>query len=350
MSTEMKQFVANMGEMFANMGEMKNALADIQTKFATMGTGGGNAPHEMKAQTDALRKYMQTGEIKAGQSINDGPSGGYLVPPFLVKELWDRLIDYTSIRSYAKVINIPEGAIAKVPVDKTPASAQWVGETQKREDTADNKFGIVDIGLEGVATVQSITRDLLSSSYYPFEQHVIGRGFEELVIAESLAFVDGDGFKKPLGLFSDKDVKTIKTTDTGKIGIDDLLDMTAEVPIVARSNACFIMDPKTLVGIRKLKDADGQYLWQPPVQAGHPSVFAGYPVLEVVRDPNAKSFAKQKVLFGDLRNYMIVDHAQNELIRDDFSAKRDNKVEFMIQKRVGGAIIRPDAFVKLEVK
>lgn len=352
--TEMKEFVGNLKSMYGDVieiksgiGKMEDAIAEIQRKGVHVALGDGPTPEERKAAMEGLRKYMADG-VKTS-TINDGPSGGYLAPTFLVREVWDRMIDFLDFRKYATVMTISEGAVTQIPVDKSPVSGGWVGETELRKEDA-TRFGLTNIGLNNVYTLVPVSRNLLNSAWVDFEQNVVQGGLENLRALESYAIFDGDGHQKPLGIFADESVKTVKTANAGKIGLNDLFDLKAELPSKARDEAVFLMDYKTMTAIRKLKDADGQYLWQPSLQAGMPPTFDGTPVIEAPRDETSKSFTKRKVAVGRAKDYVIAQYEGIEIIRDDVTRKNTGIVEFLVEKRVGGAIVRPDAFAVLEVR
>ena len=127
---------------------------------------------------------------------------------------------------------------------------------------------------------------------------------------------------------------------------DVLIDLIYSVRAGYRANAHFVMNRSTQAEIRKLKDADGHYIWQPATSPGVAPTLHGFPVSEAEDMPDiaADSFA---LAFGDFRRgYLIVDRLGIRVLRDPYSSKP--YVLFYTTKRVGGGIQDFDAIKLLK--
>jgi len=177
---------------------------------------------------------------------------------------------------------------------------------------------------------------------------------------EGTAFVNGDGTNKPKGFLSYTIVAEASWawTKIGYVATGTAGDFDADAPIDAvidlvyalksgyRQNGNFVMNRKTQAKVRKLKDADGQYLWSPPTQVGGRASLLTYPVVEAEDMPDIAANA-YAIAFGDFRRgYLVVDRAGVRVLRDPFSAKP--YVLFYTTKRVGGGVQDFDAIKLLK--
>ena len=161
-----------------------------------------------------------------------------------------------------------------------------------------------------------------------------------------MAFISGDGVDKPRGFMDHPKVENGSwawgslgyraTGLAGDLSADDIVDLVYALAAPYRANASFVMNSKTAGRIRKLKDADGRFLWSDGLAAGEPAQLMGYPVLvaEDMPDVATDSFA---LAFGDFRaGYTVAERPDLRILRDPFSAKPH--VLFYATKRVGGDV------------
>ncbi|MCB1386552.1 MAG: phage major capsid protein [Nitratireductor sp.] len=172
---------------------------------------------------------------------------------------------------------------------------------------------------------------------------------------ESTAFITGDGVNKPKGLLDNPAVAEtawswgnlgyVPTGTDGAFAASDASDVLVDTIYALkagyRQNANWLLNRRTQAEIRKLKDADGNYLWQPPATAGEKAMLMGFPVTEAEDMPDIASDSLS-IAFGDFaRGYLIVDRAGVRVLRDPYSAKP--YVLFYTTKRVGGGVQDFDA-------
>jgi HK97 family phage major capsid protein len=294
-------------------------------------------------------KKMFDDYVRKGMSINNGPSGGYLVHPDYLAYVMEKVRDIDEIRANATVLSTSSSSL-EIPVEDGDAGLTWVQETESRSETAAPTFGKVIIPVNEAQAKVRVTRTMRQDTAFSIDTYVTSKLIGRLMRGEAKAFVDGDGFSKPHGLWSNSDIETVVSGAAAALTIDGLLDLTAEVPWAMDSECKFIMNKKTEVGVRKLKDTTGQPLWNPSLIAGMPPTFAGY---ALVKAPSAPDVAANTfpVMFGALKDYVIVDRKGVEMIMDEISEslRAKNLVEFEFDTRIGGAVVMPGSFAKLKI-
>lgn len=299
---------------------------------------------EVKKMFDYIRNTKS-------MAVNDGPSGGYLVHTEYLNYVFEKVRDVDEIRANATVLTTGTSALG-IPTEDQDAGLEWVGETEDRPETDAPSFGQVNIPVTEAHAKIRMTRIMRDDASFDVESYITRKLINRITRGEGKAFVNGKGTTVPEGLWACSKIGSIESTATaGSISADDLLDMTAEVPWALESECAFIMNKRTEVAIRKLKDSDGQYLWNPSLIDGMPSTFGGY---RIVKAPSAPDIASSAfpVMYGALQDYAIVDRQGVELIVDETSATLRSKgqIEYQFNCRLGAAVVQPDSFIKLEVQ
>jgi HK97 family phage major capsid protein len=205
------------------------------------------------------------------------------------------------------------------------------------------------------------TQPLLDDSAVNIDEWLAAEIDTAFAEQEGAAFVSGDGTNKPKGFLSYTPVAE-SAWEWGKLGFvitgeaadfpaadpsDKLLDLIYSLKSGYRQNGTFVMNRRTQAAIRKMKDENGIYLWQPPAQAGGQASLMGFPLVEAEEMPDigAGTFP---VAFGDFRRgYLVVDRMGVRVLRDPYSAKP--YVLFYVTKRVGGGVQDFDAIKLLKV-
>ncbi|MBL1406832.1 MAG: phage major capsid protein [Rhizobiales bacterium] len=315
----------------------------------------------MVEHKNAFNNYIRSGkendlrsfEEKA-MSYTSDPDGGYLVPDETASEIGRRLAQISPIRSVAG-IRVVSSAMYKKPFAITGPSTGWVAETAVRPQTAAPALSELQFPTMELYAMPAATSSLLEDSAINIDQWIA----EEVEIAfaeqESAAFINGDGVNQPKGILTNTVVDegswawgALGYVPTGADGdfatsdaSDTLVDTIYSLKAGYRQNANWLMNRRTQADIRKLKDADGNYLWQAPSVAGEKAMLMGFPVLEAEDMPDVASDSLS-VAFGDFnRGYLVVDRAGVRVLRDPFSAKP--YVLFYTTKRVGGGVQDFDA-------
>ena len=295
---------------------------------------------------DALRGLMA--EEKA-MSTAVAADGGYLVDPQTADRVASVLNGAGSIRSVANVVNV-EATAYDVLVDHTDMGAGWANETAAAAETGTPQFDRINIPLHELSALPKASQRLLDDSAFDVEGWLAGRIADKFARAEGESFIIGDGVDKPKGFLThqmtDNDawlwgrIGYVPTGATGDFNVADpadaIVDLVYALGARYRANANFVMNSKTAGAVRKMKDADGRFLWSDGLVAGEPARLMGYPVLiaEDMPDimPNSPAIA-----FGDFAaGYTIAERPDLRILRDPFSAKPN--VLFYATKRVGGDV------------
>jgi HK97 family phage major capsid protein len=309
----------------------------------------------------AFESYVRRGdeaglrgvEAKAMSYASD-PDGGFLVPDAIDTEIGRRLSELSPIRSLATVRQV-SGAVLKKPFALAGMAAGWVGETDARPQTATPQLAELQFPTMELYAMPAATASLLEDSAIDIDGWIAAEVETAFAEQEGAAFVNGDGVNKPTGFLSyqvvDEDAWAwgkLGYVATGTAGgfdaaapSDVLIDTIYALKAGYRQNASFVMNRKTQAAIRKVKDADGNYIWQPPATAGARAALMGFPLVEAEDMPDMAADA-MAIAFGDFRRgYMVVDRTGVRVLRDPYSAKP--YVLFYTTKRVGGGVQDFDA-------
>lgn len=308
------------------------------------------APHQK-----AFNAYLRSGEDDglrglelAGKSMSTAVNsdGGYLVDPQTSDAVQSVLHSTASIRAIASVVNV-EATSFDVLVDHTDVGAGWATETGSQSETDTPQIDRITIPLHELSALPKASQRLLDDSAFDIEGWLAGRIADKFARAEAAAFINGNGQDKPRGILDhakvDNDVWTwgnigyVPTGIDGDIGGGDaIVDVVYALGAQYRANASFVMNSKTAGLVRKLKDADGRFLWSDGLAAGEPARLMGYPVVVAEDMPDAASDA-YAIAFGDFNSgYTIAERPDLRVLRDPFSAKPH--VLFYATKRVGGDV------------
>lgn len=345
-----KEAKSAIADQKASIEKLKAAVDDLDIKMAKNGQFVASRKQvfetpEVKKMFDYIRNTTKS------MAVNDGPSGGYLVHTDYLNYVFEKVRDVDEIRANATVLTTGSSAL-EIPTEGQDAGLEWVGETEERPETDAPTFGKVNIPVTEAHAKIRMTRIMRDDASFDVESYITRKLIDRIARGEGQAFINGKGTTVPEGLWACSKIGSIESTATaGSIGADDLLDMTAEVPWALESECAFIMNKRTEVAIRKLKDSDGQYLWNPSLIDGMPSTFGGY---RIVKAPSAPDIASSAfpVMYGALKDYAIVDRQGVELIVDETSASLRSKgqIEYQFNCRLGAAVVQPASFVKLEVQ
>lgn len=320
---------------------------------APNGGKDGGQPNEKKT---AFFKFMREGKTaltpEEQKALVSDATGQILIPEELESEIYRELPKITIIRSLATVRQTRSDRIRRRSL--TEVTVGWgkleTG-TAITESTmtpgeefqyVEDLYGLTKIGEDELMDTDVALESIITDSF--------SRAIAE---AEDTAFVVGTGHanKQPEGILNSS-VTTVNAGQVGAIKADDILKLIYEVPAQYRRNGVLIVNSKTELALRLLKDSNGQYLWQPSLQTGTPATFAGYPIYnqeDVPQIPAAGTAAKVAI-FGDIRSgYRIVDRLGMTVKRLTELYAEAGLVGFKVHYRVGGGVIRPDALRILNV-
>jgi HK97 family phage major capsid protein len=292
-------------------------------------------------------------ETKA-MSVGSNPDGGYTVPVEIETMIGERLNAISPIRQIAGVREI-SGNVYKKPFMTTGPAVGWVGETDARTQTATSTLDALSFPAMELYAMPAATATLLEDSAVNIDQWLAGEVEQVFAQQEGAPFVNGDGTNKPKGFLQYTTVANASWA-WGNVGYiasgaagafpasnpsDVLVDLIYAVKAGYRQNGVFVMNRKTQAAIRKFKDGQGNYLWQPPAQADGRATLMTFPIVEAEDMPDIAANSLS-IAFGDFkRGYLIVDRQGVRVLRDPFTAKP--YVLFYTTKRVGGGVQDFDA-------
>lgn len=279
--------------------------------------------------------------------VSDDTQGGYLAPPEFTTEVDKNIVQFSPVRQAARVGQTASGSVI-VPKRTGRPTGGWVGETETRPST-ESAYGQAEIPIDEYACYVDVSNKLLEDAAVDVGAEVAFDLAEEFGRGEGVAFVSGDGNKKPLGFMSDTNLLYTPGTDASLIKPDGLIDLFYAVAPFYRQRGTFMMNGSTLAAIRKLKDSQNQYLWQPGLAAGQPETILGRPVVEAVDMPDIATNS-YPVVFGDFAlGYRIYDRIAFSLLRDPYSLATTGMTRFHARRRVGGRVVRSEALRKLKI-
>lgn len=307
------------------------------------------APHQK-----AFNAYVRSGDDDAlrgldmeGKSLSTSVNsdGGYLVDPQTADTVKSVLKSTASIRSIANVVNVEANSF-DVLIDHTDVGAGWADETTATAETGTPSIDRISIPLHELSALPKASQRLLDDSAFDIEGWLAGRIADKFARAEADAFINGDGSDKPRGFLNHTAVENdswnwgnigyVASGVAGGVDADDIVDLVYALGAQYRANGNFVMNSKTAGVIRKLKDADGRFLWSDGLAAGEPARLMGYPVVIAEDMPDAATDS-YSIAFGDFAaGYTVAERPDLRVLRDPFSAKPH--VLFYATKRVGGDV------------
>jgi HK97 family phage major capsid protein len=346
-------------EVKTKLQQQEERLSMLNTK--TMSTGRPalsaaaleEAPHQK-----AFAAYLRSGDddglrglVLEGKAMNTqvAAEGGYLVDPQTSEAIRGVLKATASIRQIANVVNV-EATSFDVLVDHTEMGSGWASETAALTESNTPQIDRISIPLHELSAMPKASQRLLDDSAFDIEGWLAQRIADKVARAEAAAFVAGDGIDKPKGFLTHGKVAEsawawgnlgyVATGNDGDFATvnasDAIVDLVYALDAEYRANGAFVMNSKTAGAVRKMKDADGRFLWSDSLQAGEPARLMGYPVLIAEDMPDIAS-GTYAIAFGDFKyGYTVAERPDLRVLRDPFSAKPH--VLFYASKRVGGDV------------
>lgn len=329
-------------------------IAALETRLNRPGTQQETTDQRTDEQR-AFGVYLRRGDAGLSEverralTVGNDTSAGFLAPEQYGSEILKTLAEYSPIRNYAKVVQI-SGPEIRYPKRLTGTNADWVAEIANRVESTPT-YDQVTLTPYELATFVEVSKQLLEDAAYDVEGEIRDAVAEDFGQKEGAAFINGNGTGKPRGILQATGIAEVVSghaTTLGSAPGDLLIDLMAKLPTAHANNGAWTMNRLTLAAVRKLKDAQGAYLWQPSIQAGQPSTLLGRPVIEAVDMPNVGAGAFP-IVFGDWSGYRIVDRVGLSILTDPFTRAKNGITVFHARKRVGGDVTHADKFVKLKI-
>ena len=309
----------------------------------------GRASSAYKAAFWKAMKSKNVFEVHNALQVSTDTEGGYLVPDEFERTLIEALEEENIFRQLATIITTSSGD-RKIPVVATKGSASWVDEEGAIPE-ADDAFGQVSIGAYKLATIIKVSEELINDSVFNLEQYIAKEFGRRIGVKEEEAFFIGDGTGKPTGIFNATGGAGVgvTTASASAITIDEIMDLFYSLKSPYRKNAVFVTNDATVKSIRKLKDGNGQYLWQPSVTAGQPDTILNRPLKTSAYVPGIAAAAKT-IAFGDFSYYWVADRQGRSFQRLNELYAATGQVGFKATQRVDGKLILAEAVKVLQMK
>ena len=300
----------------------------------------GRATDEYK---NAMLSAMRSNFRNISNVLQEGvdSDGGYLVPEEYDSRLIDVLEEENIMRSLATTITT--SGQHKINIAATKPAAAWIEEGGALS-FGDATFDQIYLDAYKLHVAIKVTEELLYDNAFNLESYIITQFGKALGNAEEDAFLNGDGKGKPIGIFDSKGGGNVLGTLTAAIKSDDMLDLVYGLKRPYRKSSSFIMNDSTLALLRKLKDNNGAYIWQPSYKENEPDRVLGYAV-------NTSPYAPTNAIaFGDYSYYNIGDRGSRSFaeLRELFAG--NGMVGFVAKERVDGKLILPEAVQILKLK
>ena len=310
-------------------------------------TGRASAEYR-RSFWNAMRSKLPSHGVMDALQVGTDSEGGYLVPDEFEHTLVEALEEENFFRGIATVIQTSSGD-RKIPVVATKGTASWIDEEGAYPES-DDSFGQVSIGAYKVATMLKVSDELLNDSVFDLEAYISKEFGRRIGTKEEEAFFTGDGKGKPTGIFNAAGgASDGVTTAAAGITFDDVMDLFYAVKSPYRKKAVWVLNDTTVKALRKLKDNNGNYIWQPSVQAGQPDMILNRPYHTSAYVPEVAAGAKV-MAFGDFSYYWIADRQGRSFKRLNELFAANGQVGFLASQRVDGKLILSEAVKTMAIK
>ena len=357
--SRMESEITDLGKEISRMERLEAMDKEMSRATSTPLTAKPEAP---KAETKSGRasdaykdafwnhaRKRDSYEIRNALQVGTDTEGGYLVPDTFEKKLITTLEEENVIRKHAHVFTTSSGS-HKIPVVSTRGTAAWVDEEGQIPES-DDAFGQQLIGAHKISTLIKVSEELLNDSAFDLENYFATEFARRIGNAEEAAFLTGNGSGKPTGILADIGGAEIGVTAASETAItaDEIIDLFYSLKSPYRKKAIWVLNDRTIKAIRKLKDSNGQYLWQPALHEGEYDTILGKRIYTSPFAPEIGAGAKT-IAFGDFSYYWIGDRQGVAFKRLNERYAETGQVGFLASKRVDAKLVLPEAIKVLQQK
>ncbi|MBE7727949.1 MAG: phage major capsid protein [Enterocloster citroniae] len=361
--TKMEQEITDMGKEIERLERQEALDAELNRPVNRPLTAkpGGRADMDGEDKTgrasddyrknfwNAMRSKAPMPDVTNALQIGTDSEGGYLVPDEYERTLVEALEEENVFRQMAKVIQTSSGD-RKIPVVASKGTASWIDEEGAFPES-DDSFGQVSIGAYKLGTMIKVSEELLNDSVFDLQSYISREFARRIGAKEEEAFFTGNGTGKPLGILAATGGAETGVTAASATAVtaDELIDLFYSLKSPYRKKSVWVLNDSTIKSIRKLKDTNGQYLWQPSLVAGTPDTILGRPVKTSAYMPAIAAGAKS-IAFGDFSYYWIADRQGRSFKRLNELFAATGQVGFLASQRVDGRLILAEAVKVLAQK
>ena len=357
----MEEEIVNLGKEIERREKMdafeKELNASVNTPLVSKPEAGKLDEKKGRA-SDTYRKafwnqlrdsHSLSPELRNALQEGTDSEGGYLVPDEFEHTLIQALNDTNIIRNHARVITTSNG-LHKIPVVTAHGSASWIEEEGAYQES-DETFGQVSLDAHKVGTLIKVSEELLQDSAFDLEGYITTEFARRIGDKEEEAFLTGNGTHKPTGILNATGGADVGVTAAAVAAItsDELMDLYYSLRAPYRKNAIWILNDSTVKAVRKLKDLNGQYLWQPAIRDGEVNTILGRPYYTSQFMPELAE-GNKTILFGDLSYYWIGDRQGISFKRLNELYAGNGQVGFLASKRLDGRLTLSESIKVLKQK
>jgi len=352
-----------LGRMNSSIDSQKSRISSLETAYLRPGASKSfdqpynNAVMEYK---DAFNQYIRRGTEddlayfeKKALSVGSDPDGGYMVTPQISNKIVETVFETSPMRQLSSVETISSDVL-EIIEDNDEAAAGWTAsETSVVTETATPTVGKKVIAAHELVAQPKATQKLIDDSSIDIESWLSGKLTDVFVRKENTAFISGTGTGQPTGILTYAagtawgQVEQVNTGVDASITADSLIDLFFSLKEEYVAHATFLMNRATAQQVRLLKDANGQYLWNPGLSSSSPDTLLGLPVKQAADMPSPASGSLSIALADFKRAYQIVDRTGVRILRDPYTEKPF--VKFYATKRVGGDVTNFEAIKLLNL-
>lgn len=357
---KMESDISNMGKQISRLERQAEVDRELSAAVNTplvskpeMGAAKdeptGRAGKEYTTNFWNMMRYPEmTPVMRNALQIGADSEGGFIVPEELERKLIEALEEENVFRPLATVIRTSHGD-RKIPIVQATGEAAWLEEEALYQES-DDVFGQMSLNAYKLGTLVKVSEELLNDSAFDLESFISRQFARRIGAKEEEAFIAGDGINKPTGILNDTNGAQIGVTTSGATPtFDEVIDLYYSLKKPYRKNAVWLCNDSSIKALRKLKDQNGNYLWQPAIVGGTPDTILGCKLVTSTAMPGFEAGAKA-IAFGDFSYYWIADRQNRSFKRLNELYAATGQVGFIGSQRVDGKLTLPEAVKVLQVK
>ncbi|MGD9471765.1 MAG: phage major capsid protein [Novosphingobium sp.] len=345
----------------SDVDEVKARLDRVSRAASRPALDGLRRDTEVKGFVDLYLRQGRAAEVKSLTAASNA-DGGYAVPREIDAMIASALKEISPIRALAQVVQTGSAGYRKL-VSTGGTASGWVSEAAARTETDTPQFAEVAPPTGELYANPAASQTMLDDAAFDLEGWLASEIAMEFARAEGAAFINGTGVDQPLGFLSSPvsalgdgtrafgSLQYVGSGNATGFGADPdsrLIDLVHTMKAGHRQGASWVMNSATLAEVRKLKTADGAFLWQPGLVEGQPDRLLGYPVVEAEDMPDIAADAFP-IAFGNFKaGYLIAERSATTILRDPFTHKPF--VHFYATRRVGGQVLDSAAIKLLKIE
>lgn len=343
-----------LGETKQIIEKLNNRIDELEAKLNKVPVATPQNEEKDELEKKAFLEWARKGTVPPEMKLlttTDPTTGGIFAPVEFSRKIIEKIIEISPFREVA-FVRSTSASLVQAPVDNTEVAFSWIGEAKVAPEISGVSLGLERIDIHQMAGVVRVTIQDLEDIDFDIENYLIKKASTGIAKQENQAFLLGDGVRKPKGLLTDTRAKVIKSGHASTIPSPDVLFKVLYEGIIEAyaKNGVWLLNRKTLGVLRTFKDNEGRYIWSVDgLLKGAPTTLLGMPyvIMPDMPDIGAGSIP---IVFGDFSEaYWIVDRKDITVMRDQYTESAAGIVRFIFTRRVGGRVVNPDAYCKLQI-